>query len=243
LGDVGHSRIPLQLLNEAALQVQAAKDSSRPFINGRNLDNIHQHLRMTPTAIPLSPSIIANGINVQNSSYFPSNTVPLKILFATVDQSRGEPSSKQSLCSPVPVIFKVEQLASSCSFKITTITLTLQVGDDLRQDMLTIQMIRVMDKLWLKENLDLKMVTFSCVPTGDKQGMMEMVTTNILLQFPLCRRQTLAAGHRCKDPPRNSGDGQSRRHRKLQGHSHLRVAREAQSVATRIRARSPKLHS
>ena len=37
-------------------------------------------------------------------------------------------------------------------------------------------MIRVMDKMWLKENLDLKMVTFSCVPTGEKQGMLELVT-------------------------------------------------------------------
>ena len=33
-----------------------------------------------------------------------------------------------------------------------------------------------MDKLWLKENLDLKMVTFSCVPTGERQGMLEMIT-------------------------------------------------------------------
>ena len=70
----------------------------------------------------------------------------------------------------------------------------------MRQDQLTIQMIRIMDKLWLKEGLwifyaiiwfflqfltvflyfhagvDLKMVTFSCVPTGDRQGIMEMVT-------------------------------------------------------------------
>ena len=42
--------------------------------------------------------------------------------------------------------------------------------------MLTMQIVRVMDKLWLSENLDLKMVTFACVPTGDRQGMMEMVT-------------------------------------------------------------------
>lgn len=48
--------------------------------------------------------------------------------------------------------------------------LNKQVGDDLRQDMLVIQMIRLMDKLWLKEGLDLKVVTFSVVPTGDKIG-------------------------------------------------------------------------
>ncbi|XP_076663810.1 phosphatidylinositol-4-phosphate 3-kinase catalytic subunit Pi3K68D isoform X1 [Andrena cerasifolii] len=51
-----------------------------------------------------------------------------------------------------------------------------KVGDDLQQDMLTLQMVRIMDKLWLKEGLDLKMVTFACVPTGYKRGMIEMVT-------------------------------------------------------------------
>nr|XP_050846088.1 phosphatidylinositol 4-phosphate 3-kinase C2 domain-containing subunit beta isoform X2 [Vespula vulgaris] len=51
-----------------------------------------------------------------------------------------------------------------------------KVGDDLQQDMLTLQMVRIMDKLWLKEGLDLKMVTFACVPTGHKRGMIEMVT-------------------------------------------------------------------
>ncbi|CAG2067618.1 unnamed protein product, partial [Timema podura] len=36
--------------------------------------------------------------------------------------------------------------------------------------MLVIQMVRIMDKLWLKDGLDLKMVTFACVPTGHKRG-------------------------------------------------------------------------
>jgi len=37
-------------------------------------------------------------------------------------------------------------------------------------------MVRIMDKLWLKEGLDLKMVTFACMPTGHRRGMIEMVT-------------------------------------------------------------------
>ncbi|KAM7355935.1 phosphatidylinositol-4-phosphate 3-kinase catalytic subunit Pi3K68D isoform 2-T2 [Cochliomyia hominivorax] len=49
-------------------------------------------------------------------------------------------------------------------------------GDDLQQDMLTIQLIRVMNKMWLAEGLDLKMVTFNCVPTGYKKGMIELVS-------------------------------------------------------------------
>lgn len=41
--------------------------------------------------------------------------------------------------------------------------------------MLTMQVIRIMDKMWLKEGLDLKMVTFTCLPTGHKRGMIELV--------------------------------------------------------------------
>lgn len=51
-----------------------------------------------------------------------------------------------------------------------------KVGDDLQQDMLTLQMVRLMDKLWLNKGLDLKMVAFLCVPTGKNKGMIEMVT-------------------------------------------------------------------
>lgn len=33
-----------------------------------------------------------------------------------------------------------------------------------------------MNKMWLAEGLDLKMVTFNCVPTGFKKGMIELVS-------------------------------------------------------------------
>jgi hypothetical protein len=50
-----------------------------------------------------------------------------------------------------------------------------KAGDDLRQDMLTLQMIRLMDKLWSGDNLDLQMSPYGCVATGDEIGMIEVV--------------------------------------------------------------------
>ncbi|XP_018567528.1 phosphatidylinositol 4,5-bisphosphate 3-kinase catalytic subunit delta isoform [Anoplophora glabripennis] len=48
-------------------------------------------------------------------------------------------------------------------------------GDDLRQDMLTLQMIRVMDRLWKGENLDLRMNPYGCISLEHRVGMIEVV--------------------------------------------------------------------
>ncbi|KAJ4921376.1 hypothetical protein JOQ06_022820, partial [Pogonophryne albipinna] len=48
-------------------------------------------------------------------------------------------------------------------------------GDDLRQDMLTLQVIRIMNKIWIQEGLDMRMVIFKCFSTGRGRGMVEMI--------------------------------------------------------------------
>ena len=50
-----------------------------------------------------------------------------------------------------------------------------KIGDDLRQDVLTIQMLKLMDKLWLNENLDLKLITYKVCPTEINAGYIECV--------------------------------------------------------------------
>ena len=152
-------QVLLQHLNSAAEEVKRVKDSSKSTVVFHHMEALNNHLVHTQTPIPLSLAFISCGIDVNNSSYFSSNTFPLKIAFLS------EPEKQSKISNTFE-----KDVPKSISHAI------YKVGDDLRQDQLTIQMIRVMDKLWLKEGLDMKMITFNCVPTGDRQGLVEMVT-------------------------------------------------------------------
>ncbi|XP_050296018.1 phosphatidylinositol 4-phosphate 3-kinase C2 domain-containing subunit alpha [Anthonomus grandis grandis] len=137
-------------LSDIADIVKKAKDSQKLNYLHRDLNAISNYLNENPTSLPLSPTLRVNAIDVKGSSYFASNTLPLKINFIMEDSS------------VYPAIYKV--------------------GDDLQQDMLTLQLIRLMDKLWLHEGLDLKMVAFNCIPTSKRKGMIEMVSKSETLR-------------------------------------------------------------
>eukprot|EP01113_Clastostelium_recurvatum_P028422 TRINITY_DN3438_c0_g1_i4.p1 TRINITY_DN3438_c0_g1~~TRINITY_DN3438_c0_g1_i4.p1 ORF type:complete len:1453 (-),score=442.67 TRINITY_DN3438_c0_g1_i4:115-3945(-) len=95
--------------------------------------------------LPLNPRWEANGVILSKCKYMDSKKLPLWLVFSNADAAGA----------PMYVIFKS--------------------GDDLRQDMLTLQMIQLMDKLWQNESLDLKMSPYGCISTGDGVGMIEVV--------------------------------------------------------------------
>ncbi|XP_039391527.1 phosphatidylinositol 4-phosphate 3-kinase C2 domain-containing subunit beta isoform X1 [Mauremys reevesii] len=133
-------------LAKLAQQVREAAPSSRQAILRDGLVDVKQFFSTNGSCrLPLSPSLLVKGIVPRDCSYFNSNAVPLKLSFQNVD----------ALGENIRVIFKC--------------------GDDLRQDMLTLQMIRIMNKIWVQEGLDMRMVIFRCFSTGRGRGMVEMI--------------------------------------------------------------------
>eukprot|EP00605_Chrysophyceae_sp_TOSAG23-4_P000003 GSChrysophyteH1.ASY1.ANO1.3.1 assembled CDS len=61
------------------------------------------------------------------------------------------------------------------------IVLMLKVGDDLRQDALVMQLLRVMNLLWQKDDLDMQMMLYDCISTGDERGLLQVVLNSTTL--------------------------------------------------------------
>ncbi|OMJ20410.1 Phosphatidylinositol 3-kinase, nodule isoform [Smittium culicis] len=78
----------------------------------------------------------------------------------------------KSAMSPLLLVFKV---VDGSEF-----TIIYKCGDDMRQDQLVLQIIDVMNNLFLKENLDLKLTCYRVLSTGIDQGMSEFIQSNSL---------------------------------------------------------------
>lgn len=99
----------------------------------------------TRLVLPLSSAMVVKGVIVEKCKVMDSAAFPLWLSF----------ESEDPFSEPISVLFKF--------------------GDDLRQDALTLQMFTIMDRLWKREGLDLKMSLYKCLPTGPAMGMIEVV--------------------------------------------------------------------
>ncbi|MBN3300650.1 PK3CB kinase, partial [Amia calva] len=136
---------------------------------------------------PLNPSILLSGINVEKCRYMDSKMKPLWVVY----------NNKLLGGDTLGIIFKN--------------------GDDLRQDMLTLQILRLMDKLWKEANLDLRIVPYGCLATGDRSGLIEVVSASeTIANIQLTSSNVAAAAAFNKDAllnwlkEKNSGDALDR---------------------------------
>lgn len=58
---------------------------------------------------------------------------------------------------------------------LATSAIIFKIGDDLRQDMLTLHIIRIVDAIWRQEGLDMCMLAYTCLSTGKNVGIIEVV--------------------------------------------------------------------
>ncbi|KAL6059622.1 Phosphatidylinositol 4,5-bisphosphate 3-kinase catalytic subunit gamma isoform [Balamuthia mandrillaris] len=136
----------LKNLEYVANKIKDIKDSERLGVQREELANIKLFdSGKEKIQLPLSPSLEANSLIIEKCKYMDSKKLPLWLVWGNND----------TFGKPIYTIFKA--------------------GDDLRQDMLTLQMIRIMDKLWKKEGMDLHLSPYGCVATGDGVGFIEVV--------------------------------------------------------------------
>ncbi|MEQ2270636.1 Phosphatidylinositol 4,5-bisphosphate 3-kinase catalytic subunit beta isoform, partial [Xenotaenia resolanae] len=136
---------------------------------------------------PLNPSVLLSDINVEKCRYMDSKMKPLWIVY----------NNKLLNGDTLGIIFKN--------------------GDDLRQDMLTLQILRLMDLLWKEANLDLRIVPYGCLATGDRAGLIEVVSSaDTIANIQLTSSNVAAAAAFNKDAllnwlkERNTGDALDR---------------------------------
>lgn len=99
--------------------------------------------------LPIDPRVEVGKIMVSKCRVMDSAKKPLWLVFENAEEG-GD---------PVTVMFKA--------------------GDDVRQDSVTLQLIRLMDEMWRDEGLDLAMEPYKCVATSPMTGILQIVPNSV----------------------------------------------------------------
>ena len=147
----------LQSVAERVTALKEHKDKANPITLGEIEGDARLQLAAiqgalpSPFTVPIEPKFIAQEFHVKKLKVFSSAKSPLRVNF--INQDAGGEVLK--------VMFKN--------------------GDDLRQDILTLQMIDIMDRIWLDHDLDLAMTPYKVVPTDCMQGYLEFNLNTVTL--------------------------------------------------------------
>lgn len=145
-----HLKRQIEVNDAIQLVAEKVKSVSKSHRSQFAADELSKISRYLPPKFQLclSPRIECSGIKSSNSKVMSSKKMPIWVVFENAD-SKGE---------DYPAIFKV--------------------GDDLRQDLMTLQLLRIMDSFWMKNGLDLRLNPYMCCATGKDIGMIEVVKSS-----------------------------------------------------------------
>uniref|UniRef100_A0A8C9F3X3 phosphatidylinositol-4,5-bisphosphate 3-kinase n=1 Tax=Pavo cristatus TaxID=9049 RepID=A0A8C9F3X3_PAVCR len=155
-GSVAHMKVlakQVEALNKMKTLNSLIKLNAMKQSKAKGKDAMHTCLKqnayreaLSDLQSPLNPSVILSELHVEKCKYMDSKMKPLWIVY----------NNKMFGGDLVGIIFKN--------------------GDDLRQDMLTLQILRLMDVLWKEAGLDLRILPYGCLATGDHSGLIEAVS-------------------------------------------------------------------
>ena len=111
--------------------------------------------------LPTDPKRKVIKLCINKCRYMSSKMVPLWLVFENADGYSNDATTTETNNNP--------------SSQLPPIYVMFKAGDDLKQDMLTLQLLNIMDNIWLNEGLDLRLSTYEVIATGNEVGMIEPV--------------------------------------------------------------------
>ena len=128
------------------------------------LDKLNKEFNGRSISLPINFKLRVNGIYSNKCKVMNSKKKPLWIAFKNSDSCYSNTSN-----------------TTNTNTSHNTILIMFKKGDDLRQDILTLQLFKIMQTLWFENKINLKMQLYSVISTGNLQGMLEIVTESVTL--------------------------------------------------------------
>ena len=129
---------------------------------------------------PLDPNVICTGVDTKRCRLMASKQVPLWIEFTcesnpgyTRAAADGEGENGGGVGGAGTG--GGESKMGQADVAVPNYAILFKVGDDLRQDQLTLQAFSVMNQLWISQGVDLKLRPYGCIVVGQDVGLIEIV--------------------------------------------------------------------